>query len=314
MRIAILDDYQGAALRSADWSGVQAGAELTVFSDTVTDQDALADRLQPFDAICVMRERTPLPAALLTRLPKLRLIASTGPANPSIDVDAAKAQGIVVCSTGGRPNGAPELTWALIMAAARHVPSEVASLRAGQWQTGVGLDLVGRTLGIVGLGRVGRSVAAVGLAFGMRVVAWSENLTDAAAAEAGVERVERDVLFRTSDWVSLHLVLSPRTRGIVGAEQLAMMKPSAWIVNTARGPLVDEQALVDSLRAGGIAGAALDVFDKEPLPADHPFRTLPNVMATPHVGFVTQDTYEVFYGETFENLIAWMKGRPIRTV
>lgn len=312
MKIAILDDYQGAALRSADWSGVEARAELTVFSDTVTDQDALVERLAPFDAICVMRERTPLSGELLARLPKLRFIGSNGPQNPAIDVADAKARGIVVCSTGGKPNGAPELTWALILAAARHIPDEVASLRRGGWQTGVGLDLAGRTLGIVGLGRVGQKVAAVGKAFGMDVIAWSDNLTDAAADAFGVRRVERDELFRTADWVSLHLVLSPRSRGIVGAGELALMKPGAWIVNTARGPLIDEAALIDALRQQRIAGAALDVFDQEPLPADHPFRTLPNVVATPHLGFVTGDTYGVFYGETVENLMAWIDGDPIR--
>jgi phosphoglycerate dehydrogenase-like enzyme len=314
MKIAVLDDYQGVALRSAEWAGVMACADVTVFSDTLADQDALAERLAPFDAICLMRERTPLSAELLTRLPKLRFIGSNGPQNPSIDVAAAKARGIVVCATGGKPNGAPELTWALIMAAARHIPQEVASVRAGGWQTGVGLDLAGRTLGIVGLGRVGQKVAAVGQAFGMEVIAWSENLTDAAAAEIGVRRVERDDLFRMADWVSLHLVLSPRSRGIVGADELALMKPSAWIVNTARGPLIDEQALIQALRRKSIAGAALDVFDREPLPADHPFRMLPNVVATPHLGFVTGDTYGVFYGETVENLIAWIDGSPIRTM
>lgn len=314
LKIAILDDYQKAALASADWSAVAARAEITMFSDHIDDREALVRRLAPFDAICVMRERTPFPADLLDRLPKLRFIGSNAPHNAAIDLAAAKRQGIVVSSTGGRGNGAPELTWALILAAARRIPQETASVRAGGWQAGVGLDLAGRTLGIVGLGKIGRQVAAVGRAFGMEVIAWSDNLTDAAAAEAGVRRVGKGELFAEADWVTLHLVLSERTRGIVGAGEIARMKPSAWLVNAARGPLVDEAALIDALRRQTIAGAALDVFNVEPLPSDHPFRSLSNVMATPHVGFVTRDTYAAFHGETVENLLAWMNGAPIRTM
>ncbi|MCQ8241654.1 D-2-hydroxyacid dehydrogenase family protein [Rhizosaccharibacter radicis] len=312
IKIAILDDYQGAALSSADWSAVDARAEITVFSDHLDDLDALVRRLEPFDAVCIMRERTKLPADLLARLPKLRFIGSNAPHNAAIDLDAATRYGIVVSSTGGKPNGTPELTWALILAAARRIPVETAAFRSGGWQRTVGLDLAGRTLGLVGLGNIGRRVATVGRAFGMEVLAWSDNLTDAAAIDAGARRVTKRQLFEQADWVSLHLVLSDRTRGLVGAEELAAMRPSAWLVNTARGPLVDETALVDALRRGVIAGAALDVFDHEPLPPDHPLRTLPNVLATPHVGFVTEDTYRVFYGETVENLLAWMNGAPIR--
>ena len=311
-KIAILDDYQHAALDSADWSSVRARAEITVFDDHLDDQDALVARLSPFDAVSVVRERTPLPRSVIERLPRLRFIASTGAANASIDLDAARDRGIVVSFTGGAVNGAPELTWALIMAAARHIPAEAGRLRAGGWQTGVGLDLQGRTLGIVGLGKVGRRVGAIGKAFGMEVVAWSPSLTDETAAAASVRRVERDALLRGADWVSLHLVLAPATRGLISAGELALMKRTAWLVNTARGPLVDEVALIAALRAGEIAGAALDVFDREPLPIDHPFRTLPNVVATPHVGFVTQDNYRSYYGETVENLLAWMDGDPIR--
>lgn len=314
LKIAILDDYQKAALASADWSAVAARAEITMFSDHIDDREALVRRLAPFDAICVMRERTPFPADLLDRLPKLRFIGSNAPHNAAIDLAAAERQGVVVSSTGGRGNGAPELTWALILAAARRIPQETASVRAGGWQAGVGLDLAGRTLGIVGLGKIGRQVAAVGRAFGMEVIAWSDNLTDAAAAEAGVRRVGKGELFAEADWVTLHLVLSERTRGIVGAGEIARMKPSAWLVNAARGPLVDEAALIDALRRQTIAGAALDVFNVEPLPSDHPFRSLSNVVATPHVGFVTRDTYAAFHGETVENLLAWMNGAPIRTM
>lgn len=312
VQIAILDDYQHAALSSADWSPVQARATVTVFDDHVEDLDLLVERLTPFEAICVMRERTPLTAEILGRLPNLRFIGSNAPHNGSIDLEAAKSHGIVVSSTGGRANGAPELTWALILAAARNIPDEVRSLRSGSWQTSVGNDLNGKTLGIAGLGRVGQQVATVGRAFGMDVIAWSENLTDEKALAAGVRRVGKEALFRASDWLTLHLVLSPRTANLVGAAELAWMKPSAWLVNTSRGPLVTETALIDALRRKAIAGAALDVFDSEPLSVGHPFRTLPNVVATPHLGFVTRDTFAIFQGETVENLLAWMDGKPIR--
>lgn len=313
-RIAVLDDYQHAALASADWSAVQERAEVVVFDDHIDDTPKLVERLQHFDAVCVMRERTPLRRELLEQLPSLRLIASTGAANASIDTVAAADLGILIASTGGVGSGAPELTWALILESARHVSQEQASLRAGGWQKSLGRDLAGRTIGIVGLGKVGRQVAAVGRAFGMDVVASGDRLTEARAKEAGVRRVEQDDLLREADWVSLHLALVPETRGSIGVRELGLMKPSAWLVNAARGPLVDEAALVAALRTGTIAGAALDVFDAEPLPLDHPFRTLPNVLAMPHIGFVTEDTYRVFYGETVENLLAWMNGTPIRTV
>ena len=309
IRIAVLDDYQRVARSSADWSVVEARAAVTMFHDHLEVGEALMERLRPFDAICVMRERTPLTADMLARLPNLKFIGSNGPRNASIDSDTAKRRGIVVSSTDGRGNGAPEMTWALILASARRLREEAASLRAGGWQTHVGADLDSKTLGIVGLGR---RVADVGRAFGMRVIAWSANLTAADAEDAGVTRVDKDQLFRDADWVSLHLILSQRTQGIVGKAELATMKGSAWLVNTARGPLVDEAALVDALNRRAIAGAALDVFDVEPLPGDHPFRTLPNVVATPHLGFVTRDTYATFYGQTVENLLAWMDGIPMR--
>ena len=314
LKIAILDDYQAAALSSADWSAVQERATLSVFSDHIDDPDALVDRLSPFQAICVMRERTPLPRAVLEQLPRLRFIGSNGARNAAIDVEAARALGITVCRTGGVATGAPELTWALILAAARRIPAEMASFRSGRWQTDVGLDLCGKTLGIIGLGRLGGQVARVGRAFGMEVIAWSQNLTEAVASEAGARLVDRETLLREADWVTLHLVLSDRSKGVIGAAELALMKPTAWLVNTSRGPLVDEAALVDALQRRAIAGAALDVFDQEPLPVDHPFRTLANVVATPHVGFVTKDTYAVFYQETVQNLLAWMNGTPIRTM
>lgn len=311
-KIAILDDYQQVALNSADWSAVQARAEVTVFQDHLDDVDALGERLLPFDAVCVMRERTPLTAEILARLPNLKFIGSNGLRNASIDLAVARARGVVVSSTGGRGNGAPELTWALILAAARHVPAEVASFRSGGWQVGVGADLEGATLGIMGLGKIGARVAAVGRAFGMKVIAWSENLTSDAAEAAGATLVDKSTLLGEADWLTLHLVLSERSRGIIGAEELRLMKPTAWLVNTSRGPLVDEAALVDALTRRAIAGAALDVFDTEPLPRDHPLRSLDNVVATPHLGFVTKGTYKVFYEETVENLLAWMDGSPIR--
>ena len=314
MKIAVLDDYQGAALSSADWSAVQARAEVTVFRDHLHEADAVVERLLPFDAVCVMRERTPLTRAILERLPNLRFIGSNAPRNASIDLPAAKELGKVVSATGYGPSGAMELTWALILAAARHVPAEVASLRAGGWQVGVGADLRGSTLGIMGLGTIGRGVAKVAQAFGMEVIAWSQNLTAEKAAAAGVKLVDKAALMRESDFLTVQLVLSERTRGIVGAADLAQMKPAAWLVNTSRGPLVDEAALVDALTRRAIAGAALDVFDTEPLPEGHPLRKLDNVVATPHVGFVTAKTYAIFFRDTVENLLAWLDGAPIRVM
>lgn len=313
-KVAILDDYQGVALKSADWSPVYANAEIVVFRDHLDDEDALVERLYPFDAICVMRERTPLTAGILQRLPNLKFIGSNAPYNASIDLGATRKLGVVVSGTGSRGNGAPELTWALILAAARHIPAEHVSIRSGGWQVGVGIDLEGSTLGLLGLGKIGARVATVGHAFGMKVIAWSQNLTGEAADAAGVRRVDKTTLLRESDWLSVHLVLSDRTKGIIGAPELALMKASAWLINTSRGPLVDETALIDAVSRRTIAGAALDVFDTEPLPEGHPFRALDNVLSTPHVGFVTQGTYKVFYEETVQNLVAWMNGSPLRVI
>ena len=261
-----------------------------------------------------MRERTPLPRRILERLPNLRFIATTGGRNASIDLAAARDLGIVVSATGANGSGAPELTWALILAAARHIPTEIASFRSGGWQTTVGRDLSGSTLGVIGLGRIGRQIAKVGLAFGMEVIAWSQNLTDEAAEAAGVRRVEKETLLRESDWVTLHLVLSERTKGIIGPDELALMKPTAWLVNTSRGPLVDEGALIAALETKRIAGLAVDVFDHEPLAGNHPFRTFGNVIATPHIGFVTENSYRIFYRDTVDNLVAWLNGAPLRVL
>lgn len=306
INIAVLDDYQGVAMRLADWSRVQDHANITVFRDHLADEDALADRLATFDVVCIMRERTRLPGSLLRRLPRLRLIASTGPGNAAIDLAAAEACGIAVAHTGYFSEPTIEMTWALILASARHLPDEIATVRAGGWQQTVGVDLAGKTLGLLGLGRVGSGVARVGLAFGMDVVAWSQNLTAERAEAVGTRLVSKEELLRTADVISIHLVLSPRTAGMVGPAELALMKPSARLINTSRGPLVVEAALVDALANHRIAGAAIDVFDVEPLPADHPYRRTENLLATPHIGYVTRNLYEVFFRDTVANIAAWL--------
>jgi phosphoglycerate dehydrogenase-like enzyme len=313
-RIAVLDDYQSVAADFCDWSTLPEPAEVVEFHDHVDDEDALVARLEPFDVVVAMRERTAFPRSVLERLPNLKLLVTTGRRNKSIDVAAATHHGITVCGTGILPNGTAELTWGLILAVARHIPQEDASVRAGGWQETVGTDLHGARLGIVGLGGQGSQVARIGLAFGMDVVAWSQNLTDERAAEHGVRRVEREELFATSDVVTVHLLWSKRTRGLIGADDLKQMKPTAVLINTSRGPIVQEQALIDALRNGQIAGAGLDVYDQEPLPADHPMRTLPRTVLTPHLGYVTRGTYEVFYGEAVEDVAAFLAGTPIRVI
>ena len=309
MKIAILDDYQNVAARCADWSQLAASAELTFFNDHLSDVDALVSRLEPFDIVCVMRERTPLTAEVIGRLPALKLIASTGPRNASIDINAARARSIEIVNTGYNSYPTIELTWGLILAGARHIVTEAQGLRAGMWQTTLGVGLHGKTLGIVGLGRVGQGVARVGLAFGMKVIAWSQNLTSDKASEHGVTLATKEELFRTSDIVSVHVILSGRTRGLVGRPELDLMKSSALLVNTSRGPIVDESALIEALQAKRIAGAAVDVFDREPLPPEHPFRSLPNVLATPHIGYVADDLYRSFYQDTVSNIVSWMARR-----
>ncbi|MGE7138862.1 D-2-hydroxyacid dehydrogenase family protein [Luteibacter sp. NPDC031894] len=309
VRIAILDDYQHVAMRSADWSSLEGRAEITVFHDHQAKHDALVQRLQPFDAICVMRERTPITATLIDALPRLRLIASTGRGNASIDLDAAAARGVEVVHTNYSSTPTIEFTWAAILGLMRGIATEAASLRAGGWQVGLGSELEGKTLGILGLGRIGSKVARIGQAFGMPVIAWSQNLQEETASALGVRRVSKQELLSDSDVLTIHTRLSERTRGLIGAADLAAMKPTARLVNSSRGPIVDEAALVDALRAGRIAGAAVDVFDDEPLPADHPFRSLPNVLATPHIGYVTEEMYRTFYGDTVRNLVDWLDRR-----
>jgi len=306
MKIAVLDDYQGVALELADWTELAKAAEITVYRDHVSGIDAIVERLLPFDVVCVMRERTPLCREVLERLPRLKMIASTGPRNASIDMVAAKDRGITVTATGYSPAPTIELTWALVLASARRIDRESHAVRSGRWQTTVGRELRGKVLGVLGLGNIGREVARIGPAFGMRVVAWSENLTPAIAQAAGATLVGKSDLFRQADVVTVHLVLSPRTTGLVGASELALMKPTAWLVNTSRGPIVEEAALLHALRTRAIAGAALDVFAEEPLPAQHPFRSLDNVLATPHVGFVSEELYRTFYGDVVRNIGAWI--------
>jgi phosphoglycerate dehydrogenase-like enzyme len=307
MKLAILDDYQNVALQLADWSAVRRHAEITVFNDHIDDPAAVADRLRPFDAVCVMRERTPLTREILERLPRLKLIASTGPRNASIDAQAAAECGIVVTATGYDSTPTIEFTWSLILASMRRIDREAASLKAGGWQTGLGSNLRGKSLGVVGLGNIGREVARIGLAFGMKVIAWSQNLTEEKASAAGASLVDKQTLFREADIVTVHLVLSNRTRGLIGAAELALMKPTARLVNTSRGPIVDEAALIEALRARRIAGAAVDVFEAEPLPADHPFRKLEDILATPHIGYVTEDLYRTFYGDAAANIAQWLE-------
>jgi phosphoglycerate dehydrogenase-like enzyme len=310
--IAVLDDYQNVALSMADWSVLDGRATVTVFNDHLSDADAVVARLQPFDIVCVMRERTPMTRAIISRLPKLRLIASTAFRNASIDVEAAAERGIEVVHTGYSSTPTVEMTWALILASARNLVPENSSLRAGGWQRHVGDDLAGRTLGLLGLGNIGGAVARIGKAFGMEVIAWSQNLTAERAAEAGAALVSKEDLFRQADILTIHLVLSSRTRGLVSAKELALMKPTARLVNTSRGPIIVEADLIRVLQNGKIAGAALDVFDQEPLLPDHPFRSLPNLLATPHIGYVSHSLYARFYQDTVRNIREWVDARNPR--
>jgi phosphoglycerate dehydrogenase-like enzyme len=309
IKIAVLDDYQNIALKMADWSSIPGNPEIEVFNDHISELERLVQRLFPFNVVCIMRERTPMTAALLNRLPNLQLIASTGHRNAAIDLEAAKKRGVEVRHTGYRATPTIEFTWALLLALARNVVIENSSLRNGGWQTTVGADLCDKTLGLLGLGNIGSRVAEIGKSFGMKAIAWSQNLTQEKAEGSGARLVSKDELFREADFLTIHLVLSERSRGIVGKRELALMKSTSFLINTARGPIVDEAALVETLRNQKIAGAAIDVFDHEPLPADHPFRHLPNVLATPHVGYGTQSLYEIFYRDTVANIKEWVLGK-----
>ncbi len=321
-RIAVLDDWQGQARKLADWSALQARAEMVFFQRAFADADEMAAELADFDLLLTMRERSTIPASLVERLPKLKMLGITGTRAASIDHKALQARGVVVCTTSyadpGKPSGSAataELALGLMIAAIRRIPTGDAEMRAGRFQENVpqGFILAGRTLGLIGLGRIGGMMARYGAALGMQVVAWSQNLTEERAREAGATLVGKDELLDRADVVSLHVVLSKRTRGIVGAAELARMKPGAVLVNTSRGPLVDEAALVEALHGGRLI-AGIDVYDREPLPPDHPLRTAPNCVLTPHVGYVVAEVMADFYKESVENALAFLDGKPVRVM
>ena len=312
LKVAVLDDYLRSAGDLADWRSL--GADVTFFSEPIRDRAALVEALAPFDVVCAMRERTALPAAILERLPRLRLIATTGMQNAAIDLAKANELGIVVSGTISSPHATVELTWALILGLARRVAAHDGGMRAGAWQRWLGMELAGRRLGVIGLGRNGAGVARIGQSFGMEVVAWSQNLTPDRATEVGVLRVTREVLVATSDVITIHVRLSERTRGLIGRQELAAMKPSALLVNTSRGPVVDEEALLAAVEARQIGGAALDVYEQEPLPVDHPLRHAERVLLSPHVGYVTDTNMRTFYQQTVENIAAFRAGRPLRVI
>ena len=319
VRVAVLDDYQGVARDYADWQSLPARVEF--FHEHIADPRELVRKLQPFQVVAAMRERTRFPREVLAALPNLQLLVTTGMRNAAIDLAAATEHGITVCGTnsGGAAQDrswAPtaELTWGLIFALTRNIPAEDRIIREGGWQHHIGVELEGRTLGVLGLGRLGKQVASIARAFNMNVIAWSQNLTDEAAEEVGAVRVDKEELFTDSDILTIHTVLSRRTRGLVGAAELALMKPTAYLINTTRGPIVDEAALQAALREGRIAGAGIDVFGREPLPVDDPWRSTPRTVLTPHIGYVTDGTYRTFYAETVEDIHAFLRGEPIRVL
>ena len=313
-RVAILDDYQDVALSLADWKSLGSDVSVEAFHERLASEDALVQELADFDAIVAMRERTHFPRSVLERLPKLKLLVTTGMRNVAIDAKAAAELGIVVSGTGMLTPPTAELTWGLILALARHIPQEAQQMRRGGWQTTIGVGLSGKVLGVLGLGKLGSEVARVGRAFQMEVIAWSQNLTAEHASSLGAKRVEKEELFQSADFVSVHLILSKRTRGLFTARELAQMKPGAYLINTSRGPIVEERVLIDVLTNHKIAGAALDVYDEEPLPDEHPLRKLDNVVLTPHLGYVTVENYRQAYGDAVEDIRAFLAGHPIRTI
>ncbi|BBY13148.1 D-2-hydroxyacid dehydrogenase family protein [Mycobacterium marseillense] len=317
-KVAILDDYAGVALQVADWAPVQMRSDVTVF-DRHLSEGAAAEALRPFDVVCTLRERMAFPSTLIARLPNLKLITIVGTSLPNLDMGAATERGVAVAHSDfalprfrAMRDATPELAWGLMIATVRRLAEEHRNMRDGGWQSAAGMTLAGKTLGLLGLGRVGKRMAEYAKAFGMDVIAWSQNLTEDTAASVGARRVEKAVLFEASDVVSIHLVLSERTRGLVGASELASMKPHAYLINTSRGPIVDEAALLAALESGRIAGAGLDVYDIEPLPSDHRLRRLPNVTLSPHLGYVTREMLGAFYSDTVESVVAWLDGKPIR--
>jgi phosphoglycerate dehydrogenase-like enzyme len=313
-RVVILDDYQQIALESGPWERVAGRCDVEPLTEHIADTDALVAALAGAQVVVAMRERTRFDADRLDRLPDLRLLVTTGMGNAAIDLEAAARNGVVVCGTRGRARHTVELTWALMLALLRSIPAEDARIRAGGWQRTVGTELDGATLGLVGLGRIGSMMIPIARAFGMDVIAWSQNLDHARAAAAGAQAVPKDELFRRADVVSVHYKLSDRSRGIVGRAEIASMRPSAYLVNTSRGPLVDTDALLEALRAGMIAGAALDVFDREPLPPDDPLRTAPRTVLSPHLGYVTRENYRVFFADVVDDIAAWLDGRVERAL
>ena len=314
MRLSILDDYQGVALEMADWSPLEGRVEIVVERKPFADEDAAARALAGSEIIAAMRERTPFPRSLVERLPDLKLLNTTGMRNASFDLAALCDRGVVVCGTEGGGLDTAELTWGLIIGAARRIAEDHQAMREGLWQTRIGNRLEGKTLGVLGLGRLGSAVARVGLAFDMKVIAWSPNLTAERAAAVGVERVDKEALLRQSDVLSVHMVLSPRSRGLVGRNDIALMKKTAILVNTSRGPIVDVYAVIEALEAGRLGYAAFDVYDREPLPADHPLRRTPNVLLTPHIGYVTEENYRSSYPQIVENITAFLDGHPVRVI
>jgi phosphoglycerate dehydrogenase-like enzyme len=315
MRVAVLDDYFNKALELADWSPLKGRADVKVFTKHLGEnEDTLAKTLADFEIIVGMRERTAFRAGLLQRLPKLKLLITTGARNASFDIAAAAKQGVTVCGTGGVGSPTSELAIGMMIALMRDIPRQFDSMKKGGWQTHVGADLAGKTIGMLGLGKLGGAVARVALAFDMKVIAWSQNLTDARAAECNATRVDKDTLFKQSDVISVHLVLSDRSRGLVGERELSLMKPTAYIVNTSRGPIIDEKALLTALKARKIAGAALDVYGSEPLPKDDPIRKLDNVLLTPHLGYVTAENLAKMYTDVVADITAFLDGKPVRVI
>lgn len=311
-RLGILDDYQGVALSMGPWDKLPQDLKIKVFRDTIKDQEALVRRLSPFDALLIMRERTPFPRSLIERLPNLQLLITTAARNRAVDLAACAERGITVCGTPSFAHPTVDLTWGLILSLMRHIPEQERALREGRWQVKLGNSLEGKTLGVIGLGNLGSRVARVGAAFGMRVIAWSQNLTEEKAAAAGAVKVDKATLLREADVVTLHLVLSERSRGIIGAGDLAQMKRSAVIVNTSRGPLIDQDALIAALKEGRIAGAGLDVYDEEPLPPGHPILSAPNTVLTPHLGYVTEENYRAYFQGAVEAVLGYLAGSPVR--
>ncbi len=314
MRLAILDDYEGVALELADWKSLGPDILIDVYQHTIKGQNKLVDRLLPYNILVVMRERTHFPRSLIERLPNLKLLVTTGKRNLAIDLSACMEKGIIVCGTSSSKTTAAELTWALILATSRRIPQHDRALRQGCWTETIGSGLAGKVLGVLGLGNLGTQVCRVGLAFGMQVIAWSPNLTPQRAAEVGADRVDKDEFFATADIISIHLVLSDRTRSLVGEYEIGLMKSGAYLINTSRGAIVEEKALIEALMEKRIAGAGLDVFTIEPLPPDHPFLTLSNTVITPHIGYVTREGFQTYFRNACEDISAWLSGRPIRVL